>query len=53
MFSREQIEDTWAASEGGQIVTFNEQNKQIKNLFKEMQDLKLDGLYSSLTPTKG
>jgi hypothetical protein len=29
------MEDSWAAPEGGQIVPFNEQNKQIKKLFKE------------------
>jgi len=52
VFSREQLEDSWAAVEGGQIVPFNEQNKQIKKLFKELPDLKLDGLYSSLVPTK-
>jgi hypothetical protein len=52
VFSREQIEDSWASPEGGQTATFNEQNKQIKKLFKQNPDVKLDGLYSSLIPTK-
>ena len=52
VFSREQIEDSWTQSEGGQNVKFNEQNKLIKQTFKEIVDVKLDGLYSSLIPTK-
>ena len=52
VFSRELIEDSWASSEGGQHVKFNEQNKLIKQAFKDMVDVKLDGLYSSLISTK-
>jgi hypothetical protein len=52
VFSRESNEDSWYNTEGGQNVKFNEQNKIIKTLLREHQDLRLDGFYSSLVPAK-
>lgn len=52
VFSRESQEDSWSSTEGGQIVKFNEQNKQIKALLQAHPDLRLDGFYTSLVPVK-
>ena len=52
IFSRETIEDSWAAPDGGQYTLFNVQNKMIKDFLSQQPDLKIDGYYVSLQSTK-
>lgn len=50
--SRETSEDSWSSSKGAQSVTFNEQNKLVKDFFRTHSEIKIDGLYTTLVPTK-
>ena len=48
IFSRETTEDSWFEKKGGQVAGSDEQTNVIKKLFSEHNEIKLDGLYSSI-----